>query len=207
MSRIAPLPERAPIRFRIDDDEFELPEIDTRTWLDTLTYQSPACWWRIIPGQLTHDEARRLIERMSDPDDPLDIDHLEKYALQVIERRLGVELFPAQRLVLYLRANWLMFDGWMVEHSGHDPLQLPIDRLIAAAYNLRMQGCEKDSDRAKARAQIYAPPEGTRASGRRWDEDPDYTRTIDELHSNWFMQALPMARQRTPAAPARPAVT
>lgn len=194
MTGPAPLPERDPIPFTIDGQHFELGHISTRQWLDALAYEPVTCWWLPFMGALPDTAQAGLIHRLQDNADPLDIDDLEKYALTVLEARLGMDFFAAHRLVAFARSNWLIFDGWMIEKSGVDPLTLPVDRIAHAAYNMQLQGAEKDSDHYKINSKIFAPPDGTRASGRDWADDPAVTRSIDELESNAFMQALSMSR-------------
>ena len=191
---VAALPQRGEIPFRIDGEDYTLPSIPTREWLDALTYQPPDCWWRLLPGWLPPEQSERIIERLNTDSDPFDVDDLEKFGLTVLGARVGCDFFAAQRLVMFVRSNWMVFDGWCVEH-GADPFELSIDRVVNAAYAIRMQGCEKDSDRAKVSSQTFAPPPGTRASGRRWEDDPAFTASIDLIESEWFAAALQSAKR------------
>lgn len=188
MTALAPLPRRGPLRFTIDGDEFELPTIPTEAWLEAFGYAMPWAWMQLIPAWLPQQQQARLDRRISAPagSDPFDIDHLEKYALQVLGGVCGVDFHVAQRLVLAARSDWMLFDGWCAQH-GVDPLDLHISRICNIAYRLKLEACEKDSERHAARMKLFAPPEGTRASGRSWDDDPEMAAKLDKIESDTFL--------------------
>lgn len=191
--RLSPLPHRGPLTFTLDGELYELPDIPTQVWITALCSTTPedqphkllAAWWQLIPGQLPQRQALRLHQRLSDPRDVLDLDQLEKHALTVLSAPLGVEFHVAQRLVAAIRSEWMLFDARCASY-GLDPVTTHISRLINIAYSARLELCEKESERLSARAQLWAPPDGTRASGRSWDDDPELTATLDELEASAF---------------------
>lgn len=188
MSELAALPHRGPLRFVIDGDTYTLPDIPTTAWLEAFSRPMPAAWMHLIPEWLPDDQTERLNRRITTPSsqDPFDLDHLEKYALTVLGGVCGVEFHVAQRLILAARADWMVFDGWCAAH-GVDPYETHISRLCAIAYRLRLESCEKDSEVFALKARLWAPPDGTRASGRSWDDDPDMVAKLDKIESDTFM--------------------
>lgn len=183
---LPPIPHRGPISFRLDGERYDLPTIPTEAWLDAFGYAMPAAWMFLLPGYLPDSQQERLNWRLTDPSDPFDIDHLEKNALTVLAAPLGVDFHVAQRLIAAARTHWMLFDARLASY-GLDPMTTHISRLVNIAYSLRLEACEKDSERAAAKALIFAPPDGTRASGKSWDDDPDFTATIDQIESDAFM--------------------
>lgn len=199
MSGIPPLPHRGPLRFRLDRDPYTLPDVPTPVWLDALVattapddngdpqpHKLMACWWQLIPLRLPQDQQQRLLHRLNNPNDPLDLDQLEKHVLVVLAAPLGVELHVAQRLIAAARSEWMLFDSWCAAH-GIDPMTTHISRLVNIAYRLALESCEKDSERLATKARLWAPPDGVRASGRSWDDDPDITATLDRIESDAFL--------------------
>lgn len=180
------LPHRGPVTFRIDHDRYDLPDIPTTAWLDALAYAMPACWAMLCPGWLPQHQHARLEQRLSSPRDKLDVDHLEKHSMTVLGAIAGVEFHVAQRLILSARGDWMAFDGWCAQR-GIDPYAIHISRLCAVIYQLRMESCQKDSERFSLKARLWAPPDGTRASGRSWQDDPDMTARLDKLESDTFL--------------------
>ncbi len=194
MTSIAPLPHRGPLSFTLDGHRYELPELSTRTWLNALCsttsenepHKLLAAWWQLIPCQLPERQALHLASRLKHPTDALDLDQLETHALTILAAPLGVELHVAQRLIGGVRSQWMLFDARCASY-GMDTLATPIDRLVSIAFALRMEACEKESERKSAQAQLWAPPDGVRASGASWDDDPAMTATLDKIESDAFM--------------------
>lgn len=194
MTSIAPLPHRGPLNFTLDGNRYELPQLPSRRWMDALCLSTPegqphqllAAWWQLIPCGLPERQALHLARRLQSPGDVLDLDQLEKHALTILAAPLGVEFHVAQRLIGAVRSQWMLFDARCASY-GLDPLEAPIDRLISIAYALRMEACEKESERKSAQAQLWAPPDGVRASGRSWDDDPDMSAHLDKIESDAFM--------------------
>lgn len=193
MASLPPLPHRGPIGFSLDGNRFELPDIPTPVWLSAMCSTTPegqphkllAAWWQLIPGQLPEVQARHLHRRLSDPHDFLDLDQLEKHTLTLLSAPLGVEFHVAQRLIAAVRSEWMLFDARCASF-GLDPYQLHISRIVNMAFSARLEMCEKESERYTAKAQLWAPPDGTRASGRSWDDDPDVTARLDEIEASAF---------------------
>lgn len=183
---LPPLPHRGPLGFAIDGDEYHLPELSTRTWLDAFGYAMPASWSMLIPGQLAAQQQVRMRMRLSAPSDGLDVDQLEKHALTVLAAPLGVDFHVAQRLIIGVRSQWMLFDARCASY-GLDPLDTHISRLCAIAYQLRLEACEKESERKSVQMRLWQPPDGTRASGARWEDDPDMSAKLDKLESDAFM--------------------
>lgn len=183
---LPPLPERGAVPFALDGDQFELPELPTPVWLDAMGYAMPGAWARLLPEHLPAGQQAAILRRLNDPRDSFDIDHLEKAALRVLAAPLGVEFHAAQRLIVAVRSQWMLFDARCASY-GIDPVVTHISRLVNIAFQLRMEACEKESERLSAKAQIFAPPDGTRASGRPWSDDPDAQATLDKIESDAFM--------------------
>lgn len=186
MTELSPLPHRGPLQFRIDAAHYTLPDLPTEKWLNAFAYTMPACWMMLLPGELDTHEQQLLSRRLTHRHDHFDIDHLEKHALAVLGAVCGVEFHVAQRLILAARSDWMLFDGWCSAH-GLDPYTVHISRLCNIAYRLRLEACEKDSERYSVKARLWAPPDGTRASGRSWDDDPDVHAKLDKIESDAFL--------------------
>lgn len=194
MTSIPQLPHRGPISFALDGNRYELPEISSRVWMHALCLSTPEgephkllpAWWQLIPCQLPERQALHLANRLRHPDDALDLDQLERHALTILAAPLGTELHVAQRLIGAVRSQWMLFDARCASY-GLDPLDTAIDRLVAIAYALRMESCEKESERKAAQSQLWAPPDGVRASGRSWEDDPEMSATLDRIESDAFM--------------------
>lgn len=188
MNALPPLPHRGSLAFSIDGDHYELPDIPTTAWLDAFAYAMPGAWLRLMPGWLPRDQQITIERRITAPPgrDVFDLDHLEKHSMNVLGHICGVEFHVAQRLILAARSDWMLFDGWCASH-GIDPYETHISRICNIAYRLRLEACEKDSERYAVKARLWAPPDGTRASGRSWDDDPDMSAKLDKLESDTFM--------------------
>lgn len=164
-------PAAAPLRFDLDGDRVTVPELPTRVWLDALVHDRPGSWMTLVPGALARDDARLLVDRMTDPGDPFDLDDLERVAETVIGAACGVALDPACRLAATAYANWILFDGWCIERALH-PLEEPIGRVLAAAYAWRRSLCQERSDLARLDDEIWVPAPAARASGAARDAVP-----------------------------------
>jgi hypothetical protein len=174
------------VSFWIDDEQYDFPDVPTEVWLEAFGYAMPAAWIKLIPTWLPDRQRRRLEGRLASRYDSFDIDHLEKHALTVLGAVCGLEFHVAQRLIVAARSDWMLFDGWCAAHNL-DPTSTHISRLCNIAYRLRLEACEKDSERYAVKARLWAPPEGTRASGRSWDDDPDIVAKLDQIESDAFL--------------------
>jgi len=181
-------PATFPLCFTLDDDEFTLPLLDSRVWLEALVYERPWSWLRIVPQLLAGDGSRRLTRRLGDPDDAFDLDDLEAVAEQVLTHACGVDFHTAARLAGGAYSNWMVFDGWCATTSGLDPLGLPIGRLLAAVYAWRRSMCVEKGDFARLDAELWQPAPHLTVSGNRRDAvPPTWT---DELEESSFLAAM-----------------
>lgn len=163
-------PAELPLRFEVDGDVFTLPALPTRTLLERLVCDPPACWWNLVPREVDHGD--RLHRRLTDPDDDFDLDQLESVAEAVLSTLLGTGFHAGQRLLASAYANWMAFDGWCWTR-GQDPLAQPIGRVAAAVYAWRRSLCAKDADLVKLDQEIWAPPPGLTVTGQPRDAAPD----------------------------------
>lgn len=181
------LPDLAPVTFTIDGDEFTLPDLDTETWLSALVLQPPACWWRLIPGELADDDQQHIMQRLVTDDDPFDLDDIEHAAETVLGAVTGVGFHPAVRLAGSVQANWTAFDGWSYAH-GTDPLTQPIHRVLNAAYHWRREMCEKKADVTRLDAEVWASPPSVTVTGK--PRDPVPNGWDDDTEAAIFAQAM-----------------
>lgn len=181
------LPAEFPHLFTVDGDDFELPELPARRWLDALAYEAPACWWNLIPGSLVDPGRAVLLDRLVDPDDPFDLDDLETIAVAELDRAIGMDFWAAHRLAAAAYSNWLPFTAWCVAH-GTDPLTLSPDRLVGAVWAWRLDNCREKKDFRQLEAEVFAPPPVAMASGRLRDALP--TGWTDEQESDMFAAIL-----------------
>lgn len=181
------LPADLPIRFHVDNQPYELPDVPTRVWLETLPVQPPGCWWNLIPARLDHAET--LYGRLLDPDDDLDLDRLEHVAEQVLGAVCGLDFHAACRLAAMVYGNWLVFDGYCTT-VGFRPLHEPISRVLAAAYTWRRSLCSKEAEIARLDSEIWAPPPPETASGAARDAVPPSW--SDEREADAFASAMSM---------------
>ena len=173
-SRSGGLPARTPLDFVIDGEEYRLPTLPTRTWLDSLALKPPGCWWHLLPGQLPEQQRAHLTARLLDNTDPLDIDDLEGYATAVLGAVCGMSFWAAHHLAVIARSNWLVLDGWFLS-VGFDPYTQPIGRVLAGTYTWRARQCRKDSELQQLDTELWgagaAPAE--LPSGRPRDAAPE----------------------------------
>ena len=183
-------PARCPLSFVVDGYTYTLPELDTRTWLDTLPMDPPGCWWHLLPGQLSNADQEHVVGRLFHPDDDLDLDDVETAAEAVLAAVLGMDLWAAHRLAGMVHTNWALFDGWSYKR-GVDPLGEPPGRVLSAAYVWRRDMCEKKSELARLDTEIFAPGPELMMSGN--PRDPAPAGWDDEQESAVFAQAMAQA--------------
>lgn len=181
------LPAPLPLTFTVDEDEYTLPELDTRTWLDALVLQPPACWMHLIPTRLAGDGATRIGKRLAAADDDFDLDDLERVAEDVLRQVCGMDFYAAHRLAAQIYGNWQLYDGWCAS-KGVDPLHVPISRVLSAAYAWRLSLCQEKSDIGKLDASIYQPPPPMTVSGKPRDAVP--AGWNDDVEEASFLAAL-----------------
>lgn len=182
-----PLP--LPHAFTVDEERFVLRDRPLRWWMRVLVSEPPGCWWQIVPGNLAGDGPRRLLDRLHDPGDRFDLDDIEAVAEQVAGEVLGIDLYPAQRLMQMAYGNWIHFEAWTIQQGLPDPLAGSPGRLCSAVYAWRQAGCEKKADISKLDNEIFAAPPARHVSGR--FRDPAKARGWDhERESAAFMDAF-----------------
>lgn len=170
-SRTRP-PAPLPYRFRIDGDTYTITAHPVRWWVRTLAAAPPGCWWHVVPLGLDPAGRRRLIGRLLDEDDPLDLDDVEDATVRALTDVMGMDMWAAHRLMGTAYANWMVFDGWAASH-GFDPAQASHPaRVAAAVYTWRLGACEKQQDVTKLDNEIFAPPPLRTAAGRLRDQAP-----------------------------------
>ena len=180
-------PAGLPLEFTVDERTYLLPVLDTGTVLGALALEPPGCWWQLIPGQLADQQGYRLLERLFDPADPLDLDDVEHVAETVLGRLLGMTFHAGRRLAASAYANWTVFDGWCF-HRGQNPLEQPVGRLVAAVYYWRRSMCEKEAELRRLDSDIWAPPPATTAAGH--PRDPTPAGWGDTVEAHAFEQAM-----------------
>ena len=137
-------------------------------------------WTALVPQGLTRADRRAVALRLYDPGDGLDLPHLWQAGTALAGRVAGVAVdeghdpqaawWPAMRLAGFVIMHWLTFDGWCVRR-GFDPHTAPLHRIIAAAWQYRIDTRPDDGagDKAKPisvealRKQVWTPPAGHRS--------------------------------------------
>lgn len=165
-------PVALPALVRLGDETYRVAEVPTR---DLLYALAAADWTRLLPRGLARRDMRRVAVRLYDPADALDYRHLWEAATALGGRLAGVDVseghdpqaawWPAHRLAQYIVASWMTFDGWCVRR-GFDPHTAPLHRLIAAAWQFRIdyrptEGVGKDAKQITVealRTQVWTPP-------------------------------------------------
>lgn len=182
-----PLP--LPYAFTVDGARYVLRDRPARWWMRVLVSKPPGCWWQIVPGNLADGGPGHLVGRLHDPSDPFDLDDMEALAEQVVGEVLGIDLYPAQRLMQMAYSNWIHFESWSVRQGLPDLLLGSAGRLCSAVYAWRQSGCEKKTDFVKLDNEVFSPPPTRHASGRL--RDPAKARGWDkERESAAFMEAF-----------------
>lgn len=180
-------PVPLPADFTLDGHRLTLPALPTRQWLRALACEPPGCWFQLIPLGMRAQDREHLVRRLTDVDDPWDLDDAEELAQDVLSPVLGMDLWAAHRLARMAYSNWLAFDSWCVRH-GLDPMRITPGRLVSAVYAWRLAACEKQSDVTKLDADVFAPPPLRTASGRARDQAPrDWD---DDAESAAFLAAM-----------------
>lgn len=166
-------PAPLPFTFRIDGAPYTITPHSPRWWMRTLAAEAPGCWWHVIPLGLDEAGRRRLLGRLFDPEDALDLDDVEDIAVRVLTTVMGMDMWAAHRLMASAYGNWLVFDGWCATKGGNDPAQVSHPARIASlAYTWRLSHCEKQQDLTKLDNEIFAPPPLRTAAGRLRDQAP-----------------------------------
>lgn len=187
-SRTRP-PATLPYRFAVDGHQYLLPHRPGRWWLRVLTYETPGCWWQIIPAGLDGNGPKHLVDRLTDPKDRFDLDDIEQVAEQVVQDVLGIGLYPAQKLMRMAYGNWLQFDAWCISKGLSSLMDDHPARMCSAVYSWRLDACQKKTDLAKLDNEIFASPPARHASGKL--RDPAKARGWDEqTESDAFMKAM-----------------
>lgn len=187
-------PRPLPYAFTVDGHTFTMPDHPSRWWVRSLASQAPGCWWAIVPSGLSRDEAAHLLTRLDDADDRFDLDDLQLLAEQVTAAILGMELWPAHRLLSIAYSNWVHLEAWTIQQgclgllSGH-PAQI-----ASAVYAWQLDAARSSGDAKKARqeltkleSRVWGPPPMHLESGSPRDMAPE---GWDERADNEFMSSL-----------------
>lgn len=114
-------------------------------------------WWDVIPSALSDADRSRIVHRLHDPDDRLDLVALWQVATQVLGRALGWDWWAAVRIARKLRAQWISFDIWCMR-VGLDPRTLAADRMLNAGLLYLMETAEGKMGGELLRAELFTPP-------------------------------------------------
>lgn len=135
-------------------------QISTPLLLDVLT--GGASWTQLIPGAT--DDPLGLWDRLLDPGDAFDLPDAEHAAEAVIEHLTGWLPHAAYALAGLVDQQWAVVSG-RATAGGVDLLELPVARVLAFAYALRVENAE-ENDRRKLDEALTRPRMNPRARRR-----------------------------------------
>lgn len=149
----------AVVGFWLDGERFRLhPGI---AGMDLAAAAAAGQWSFLVPDGLVRADRVRLVRRLADPDDELDLPHVYALALTMAQQVFGVPWHVAQRLCGIAESDWTTFHGWSVTHGVTDPRALSGEAVCAVVWAWlvdRMAWAEADKQR-QLRDQVWGPPD------------------------------------------------
>lgn len=191
-----------PRRYVIDGEAYEL----TGSWWPLVDGLSGVVGWRLtLLLDLTHpDDGAALLERLTDPDDPLAPSDLDEVVDALVLQATGRPWWVAGRLLASAVAQWAELDGKLTGR-GVDLAALidrRPDRACNVVYAWLIEGADR-KERDKFDAKLTRPPAGElrrpSARTREWMEAEEAAAFAAALNA-----AQAQGLIRTPAAPPAP---
>lgn len=136
--------------FSLDGRKYHL-DIDTPLFLDVLTGR--ASYTLLVPGAT--DDPWGLWERLFDPDDAFDLPDCELVSEGLIQHLTGWLPHAAYALAHLVDAQWPVISG-RATAGGTDLLELPVRRVLAFAYALRVENAD-EKDRNELDRALFEP--------------------------------------------------
>lgn len=115
-------------------------------------------WTYLVPEGLIASDRDRLLRRLLDRGDELDIPDLYSLALILARQVYGVAWHVAGRLCGLAEADWTAFYGWCVVH-GVEPREMSADQICAVVWawiSDRLGWADADKHK-QVRDQIWGP--------------------------------------------------
>lgn len=115
-------------------------------------------WTFLVPEGLVSGDRWRLLCRLVDPDDWVDVPHVYALALIVARQVYGVAWHVAVRLCGVAQTDWVTFHGWCLAR-GIEPRELTADRICAVVWAWigdRLAWADSDQHK-RARDEIWGP--------------------------------------------------
>jgi hypothetical protein len=181
-------PVALPALVRLGDETYRVRAMPT---FDLLYAIGAGDWAALLPYGLGRRDRRALALRLYDPADGLDLVHLWQGSTALAGRLAGVSVdeghdpqaawWPAMRLAGFAVTHWLTFDGWCVRR-GFDPHTAPLHRIIAAAWQYRIdtrpddgagEGKAKPISVEALRKQVWTPPAGHRSQTMKFTREQE----------------------------------
>lgn len=158
-------------------------------------------WTYLVPYGLAAADRARVLRRLVDRHDDMDLPELYSLALILARQVYGVPWHVAGRLCGLAEADWITFHGWCLTKSI-EPRELSADRICAVVWAWitdRMAWADADQHK-QVRDQIWGPADNQldliRAGILLPSSEEDRARQRDELAS-W---GLPAPDSSTPTA-------
>jgi hypothetical protein len=149
-------PRDGRVAFTLDGESFELEPPSGAVLAGCL---SRGDWWGIVPGMLPEQQQARLIGRVWDDRDPLDLPDVYAVAVGLVDELVGQPYAAALRLCAVAAARWSAFDGWCLAH-GFDPQTAPAHRIVSAGRAWLNAPAPDEKTWQRIEAQLYAPLPG-----------------------------------------------
>lgn len=132
--------------------------------------------------------------RLDDADDRFDLDDLQLLAEQVVAAILGMDLWPAHRLMSIAYSNWVHLESWAIQRGCLNLLSGHPAQVASAVYAWQLDAARSSGDDKKARqellkldSRIWGPPPMHLQSGALRDMAPQ---GWDDRVGDEFMSSL-----------------
>lgn len=159
-------------------------------------------WWALFPVGLHRRDAMRVLVRLWDRHDHLELEHAWKVATDLGARLAGApHWWAAMRLCATALEHRMKFDGWCTAH-GFDPYVEPLWRTTAAVYQmLREQRATDERKAAQLDDELFNQPLEGPMSVPRWTPEEEARAALAALR-----QAMPGELPRELTAEPAPAL-
>lgn len=145
---------RGPLTFRLDGVDYEVPEHPARVWVLAVLSDEPV---DLLLDLLADDVADEMWEDALDPDAALDTDLLVQIGRSLLARVTGRPWWQAMYLIATLVEGWDTFIAVARDRGLGDPLDWPVDELVAWVY-LRLTQHATPEAKARLDAELDTPP-------------------------------------------------
>lgn len=180
----------AAVGFRLEGQSYRFdPQI---AGVDLAAAAAAGQWTFVVPEGLVEADRARLLSRVGDPGDWLDIPHLYGLALMVARQVYGVEWHVASRLCGVAEAEWAAFYGWCTAR-GQQPRALTAEQVCALvwAWLLDRTAFASGEDQGKVREQVWGPADNQLALIRAGIHLPVSAADRERQEREWEALGLP----------------